>query len=323
MPLDFCTYENRAEDLVGLKLLVLSLARAMPDARLHVPTGDIPDEALDWLRQRPNVTLHAFAPRGGFWHVKPSVIAHVLNSGANPVCWIDADIFVTRDVTDLLEAATPDAVVVAEEPFRTQPLSPDRIAEALALPRAKPRGFAVNSCVLRVSDRHMPLLEAWEEATRAQPQAVEELGLGDQDVLAALLETARFAPLPVRRLRSGYDIVHCWLPVDYSLGERLSTLWRGEPGLLHTQQAKPWRRVGPGTRGPGDRQPYLLAARALAGSLDANDTEWRPPPPSAATRALGRLLGRRFSLYGLAYGAEGTLRRVYGRAKRMIAGRYR
>ena len=99
--------------------------------------------------------------------------------------------------------------------------------------------------------------------------------VGDQEVLTALLGSARFAGVPLHLLRQGVDIAQCSGPAGYSPGARVRRALAGEePALIHAMGRKPWEAAAlPGARGAYERlhaaqSPYTLAARRYAAELD-------------------------------------------------------
>ncbi len=104
----------------------------------------------------------------------------------------------------------------------------------------------LNSAVVRVSDRHASLLQAWhsllETDTYIAEQAVPSQErnqhlLGDQDGLSALLASEEFAGFPVCRLRHATDILQhhgsgC-LRTHPTMGDTQS----GLPLLVHATEA--------------------------------------------------------------------------------------
>src|SRR5438045_2971520 len=92
-PMIICTYEDRPTDLVGVQLLVSSLARHLPGASIHVACPTPPPELAAWLRARPGVTLDETRDerlRG--WNVKAGLLTRLLDAGHDDVIWIDSDV---------------------------------------------------------------------------------------------------------------------------------------------------------------------------------------------------------------------------------------
>ena len=54
---DICIYESRPRDEVAVKLLVLSISRHEPGARMHVFVENLGDGLKAWLGARPNVVV--------------------------------------------------------------------------------------------------------------------------------------------------------------------------------------------------------------------------------------------------------------------------
>ncbi|MCG8400325.1 MAG: nucleotide-diphospho-sugar transferase, partial [Firmicutes bacterium] len=77
-----CTYEDRAENLIGIKLLARSLARHTPQAHLQI-TCPVADEAFTtWCGKQQNITLlNRAAPTHNGWDVKPALLQGLLDDG--------------------------------------------------------------------------------------------------------------------------------------------------------------------------------------------------------------------------------------------------
>lgn len=308
--MDYLSFENREEDVPALMVLALSLGRSAPKARLHLPAQRMGKAALAWFSDCPNVVLHRdLWPEDAFWNVKPFLLEQMLERGCGRVTWLDADIVVTADPAGLFDL--PEGVIaVAQEGFRSH--NRGTAARTLAIGRRVGRelGYTVNSCIVSVTARHKPLLADWRGVLRSELYHDPDrspLLVGDQDVLGGLLGADAFAELPVRALRSGREIAHDMLPGDFTLAQRLATLWRGEPVFAHAQGRKTWRMAG--TRAArGWRNQLAMhrqTARALRGALPAGSTAWLEDD-----RAMSRLMQRAFpsrpSLRGLALGALGS-----------------
>ena len=137
-----------------------------------------------------------------------------------------------------------------------------RAAFGTAGKRARAWGFDVarklpstlNTCVIRLTPAHIPLLERWKELLEGEEYSLAQRRpwyerpvhmIGDQDVLTALLSSPEFATLPLVYLRRGSDIVQYFGPPGYTTLERLSDLRTGLPPFVHEQGGgKPWHLDG-------------------------------------------------------------------------------
>ncbi len=74
----FCTFENRPDSWIGLKLLALSLERHCRDFTLCVGMVEGQEELAKWLRRRAphvvQVPMPAFRDAWSVWSVKPRLM---------------------------------------------------------------------------------------------------------------------------------------------------------------------------------------------------------------------------------------------------------
>ncbi|HEV2863945.1 MAG TPA: hypothetical protein VGX48_23315 [Pyrinomonadaceae bacterium] len=286
-----CAYEDRPSALVGLKLLLLSLARQSPGlrVRLYCPAADAAFES--WVAGQPDVELRPTPPDSlGGWDVKPTLLLELFDEGHDEVFWLDTDLIVTSDVRALMGGLPEEVMVAAEEhPWALGNNSPRR-TEHLGLEVARIFPRTLNAGVLRMTPYHRPLLERWNVLLR-QPAYRESQGLPfderlwyfgcDQDLLSGLLGSTEFAHIPVHLLRAGPDIAHCFCDRGYTTGNRIGNLFRGLPPLVHGQGPKPWELTGVLF---AELSPYCAAALPYAGQL-GEPASWMRP-----RSAWGRLL---------------------------------
>jgi len=320
--LRLCGYEDRPEALVGARLLVASLERHEPDAKLHLYHPDVDHEDLAWFRGRRGVQLET-APVGslGGWSAKPEVVLDCLRRSPNGrVTWIDSDVLLAAPLPRLLVDAAPSVLVAAEEHRWVRGNGSD--ARSRGLGRAAARVFrrSLNTCVLTVDSHHEPLLTEWaalmhdERYQAAQGQSFDDRPWffgSDQDMLSALLESS-YAYMPVVQLSSSEHIAQCFLNIGFGSIERLRAAVRGAPPLLHAQGPKPWDH--PETSF-AELSPYTLAAEAY---FDVADVRW-----PTTTRWSSRLL--RWStlgspLAGIPFAVVDELRELATRTERGRSG---
>jgi hypothetical protein len=244
-----CAYEDRPSHLIGLKLLVCSLARHMPDVPIDVTCPIADADLRAFLARYPQVTLDEESVPMRGWDVKPTLLLKRLDEGRPEVAWIDTDILLTRDLRPLLPP--PGPLVVAEE-FGFNPPKEARLrAEGWKLPIGRTLPRLPNSGFVRVTPAHRPLLLGWQRLI-ASPAYQETRGLpldrrpfymlGDQDVLTSLLCSTEFSALPVRFLRINREILQIGSPEGYAPWARLAHLARGTmPALVHAKELKPWQ----------------------------------------------------------------------------------
>lgn len=271
---------------MGLKLLVLSLARHCPDIEIHVCVPAATPAFLHWAAEQPALRL---IPRqsqwAGGWNIKPTLLADRLDAGHDEVVWLDADIVLTRDFRQ--HWPTDDSCVVVEEWGRGEHDRSSVRTRAFGLEVGRDFPRAINSAVVRVTEAHRALLARWA-ALLARPEYVRDQSrptrerpvhhTGDQDALAALLGSRDFDDLPVRLFRSPDDIVHGHIGVyaSYPISHRLRHLHRGLPPLIHALGLpKPWAATYRSRQSVG-LAPYCAVARAYANDLGESATWLRP-----------------------------------------------
>ncbi|HKT73989.1 MAG TPA: hypothetical protein VJQ47_13950 [Steroidobacteraceae bacterium] len=242
-----CTFDDRTTDIIGLKLLICSLNRYMPDVpvRLFCPVAD--GAFADWLADYPRVSLCADPQMKGMgWNVKPLLLQRLLDEGHDSVVWMDSDIIVTGDYRSLLPPG--DELVVTQEAALT-PYGVRQRTLGWQLPLARTL-LGVNTCLIRAQPAHRRVIQAWQEKLQhADYQAAQQLPferrpphmMTDQDVLLALLGSRDFSNIEVCILRAGAAIIQQSGIPGYPPAQRIAHLIRGMPPLVHSQSFKPWR----------------------------------------------------------------------------------
>ena len=245
-----CSYEDRPDHLVGLQLLVLCLRRHAAELALDLTCPQAPVWFKDWLGQFPGIRLRERPSwQGRGWNIKPGKLLELLGEGHPEVVWIDGDIILNGDFRPLLTNLTAEDLVVTEEVYWGQRQGGTERTESWGLPVGRALPCTVNSGLLRVTPRHVKLLEFWQHlmlqprylAAQDAPYYTRPLHMvGDQDVLTAVLGSKPFADVPVRFLKRGSQIIQNFGPAGYTLPERLRNLLCGLPPLIHAQGRKPW-----------------------------------------------------------------------------------
>lgn len=318
----FCLFEDRTRHLLGLQVAVLTLLRALPEARVVVSLAGAAARSPDTpsLLSEHGVEVLLDEPLGATgWDVKPALLLRRLREGAEEVVWWDSDLAVCCGPQDrlreLLRPRTPATLLAAEDTWWGEAHGSDTRSRGWGLVpvRTFPRGL--NTCVLRVGRPHLSLLQRWQKllqepgylAAQRLPGDDRPLHLlGDQEVLAALLGSADFGGTDLQLLRRGRDIAQCWGPAGYRVRERLASLVGGSPALAHAMVTKPWELVENGAFPPprparlrGNRaawetwydglhaqlSPYTVAAAKVRGGLS------QQPPWLSRTNRLARLMG--------------------------------
>jgi hypothetical protein len=311
-----CCYEDRARDLVGLKLLVLSLKRHCPSLAVRVASPCADDRCKEFLQSVPNVTL---VPLKGSmlsgWDVKPLVLLDTLQAGATAAVWLDSDILVNGDAEEFLRSFGDNQLVAAQERPWVRNDGGTLRTRLWGLPVGRSVPRTVNTCVLRVTAAHRELLQAWAACLRdslyqrAQRQPVMERPFhlfGDQEVLTALLGSAQFAHIPIRYLLRGRDIAHCFHADGYTVGERVRNLGRGLPLFVHGQGPRVWDLQARRDMPYLDVSAFLWLARQYRDDL-RGDVAWMDPLPG---RAEASQFGESPNLLGMSLALRSQLRRV-------------
>jgi len=249
-PLVLVAQEGRPDGMVGLRLLVASLARFSPDLPIQafVPTAMV-DEV-----QRSISAIHPFASTTAFdteigWGCKPTVLLQALAAADDPrtrVVWIDADILAC-DQVERLAALPHETLVVAEETNHHANPRVEERQQALGLTPGPTRVTTLSSCVVGVTNAHRELLKAWEAGVLtdlfASMQGLpwgERLLPGDQEVLEAVACCGEFRQTPLHVLRNHNQMVQAtYTPQTPLDGQRPG---QHPPLFIHaTGNLKPWR----------------------------------------------------------------------------------
>ena len=294
-----CLYEDRREQLPGLKLLILSLQRYNPAWPIRLQFPGASGEFRSWLERFQNVRLIDERVAGsGSYNVKPSVLLDGLRGGEDCL-WLDTDVIVNANLS-LVQGDSPDSIIVTQDPWEYASGSTHRCA-SWGLEPGRELSGPLNTAVLRVTTQHIELLTAWrdilsqEDYLREQRKPVKERNqhiLSDQDALSALLASARFQHIPVCALHHSTQIIQHHGAGAYGLRHRWLNLKSNLPPLIHAMgTVKPWKAPNhpnliSSPRNYYERMylelsPYVHVARQYRPSLD-EETEWMEVQTMAA-----------------------------------------
>jgi hypothetical protein len=245
-----CIYEDRYQQLVGVKLLILSLLKHCPDLKVLLTCPVTDPSFRHWLSFYPQVLLKEEKLVGfGSFNIKPAVLLNALASGNEECIWIDTDIIINGDIIPLLKEPS-EVVIVTQDPWEFPSGSSHR-AKTFTLEVGRDLEGAFNSGVVRVTSQHIPLLEAWLDLIQF-PEYVKQQALpgnlrhfhmtSDQDILSALLASKKFSHVPIKKLRHGREILQHHGAGAYGIAERWSIFFSGLPPLIHAMgSVKPWQ----------------------------------------------------------------------------------
>lgn len=289
-PLHICISENRQQDEVGVKLLILSLTKHEPTAIIHLFIDDLSQGLKEWLSSFKNAQCEHLAidPSLG-WNIKAKVLFKLFSDGMDSVVWLDSDIILTAPISRFFFGLKDETFITAEEyyTFRNQGVLTRTRGWGLVTGRELP--FTPNNCIIRATKTHISFLKEWQtlldtpEYRKVQADSWEKRPfymMGDQDVMSALMGSAQFSDMDIRRIRRGPDIAQCFGPDGYSPTERLQNLWRLPP-FVHAQGGKPWR-LDAGSKTYHYVSPYWYAAHAYFDDLRTEERGWLENRPPAA-----------------------------------------
>jgi hypothetical protein len=322
-----CVAEDREVCEPCLKLLLLSLNVHCPGIEVSLFYPAAKGGFLSWIKKCPQVRLQANHLKNDYgWNVKPQAIMKLMDRGFDEVIWLDSDIIVVRN--PISPGLAGETLVATENTLVDERYDRNALRARLwGFPVGRVLPFSLNSCVLRVTKGHYPLMERWWELLQStiyqdlQRKAWRQRPihmLGDQDVLTALLTSRQFSDVPVYILRRGKHIIQFDGVYGYTVAARVRNLLGDRPTFIHSCAGKPWSerwRLEP-TDGLReyikkvylDLSPYTLSAARFRLELGSG-TEWMEPH-YGLSRVL-RALGMGYpALVGLPVAAFGDLARV-------------
>ncbi|MEM1097423.1 MAG: hypothetical protein AAGH92_01420 [Planctomycetota bacterium] len=286
-----CIYEDRHSDIVGVKLLLLSIRRHAPSEHTLLFFPDAPQEVREFveglgsaveLREPPKERLAG-------WNIKPGLMRHLLDEGWNEIVFIDSDIVLTGSLFRVMPPLPPETLGVTQEYRYALHNGGFFRVDAWGMERGNSHPTTLNTCVLRITEKHRELLERWEELSgsstfqqaQAKPWNQRPLHMvGGQDVLTAMLGSAEWKHVPVHFGKRGSAIAQCFMEDGYTTFERLAGLFQAKPAMVHAQGGKPWR-PSETDRLYVQLSPYAAAADAYADELPEVRAWSRPRSKSA------------------------------------------
>lgn len=299
----FCIFDDRPEAETGIRLLIGSLKKANRSARLCVFFDPASQAFRHWIDTLSDVELRATPfPTGLGWDTKPHALIELLETGEDQVVWLDSDIIVTHDPEPLFANAPEDTLCITEDALWGSYEDAEGLrAKAWGFTVTRPFGHSLNTCVVRVTPAHLPLLKTWLACLNQSEYKCAQQTFwadrpdhlfGDQDVITALL-TSNYGAVPVQILRRGNEIIQAFGLKGYTLRERFGNLYNGLPVFIHAQGFKPWRRHRERwiAQVYFDVSPYVLAALQNIDALDETEGQARFFEPKTGAGALLRYIG--------------------------------
>lgn len=248
-----CIHEDRHSHLVGLKLAVLSVVAHSPQFKIIISCPDAPTNLVTWVSKLNNVEIISHPELGNIgWNIKPSLLLSLLKKGYDNVIWIDSDIILNGKILVDIANYSADIFVVTEEPYWGQFQGGSFRTHAWGLTLGRSLKCTVNSGIVRVTQRHVSLLQAWIKmlnhpvylSAQKMPAMQRPLHMiGDQEVLTALICSNLFKDVPLVMLKRGADIAQCFGAAGYTPFERIKNVFSFKtPAMFHAMGAKPWVR---------------------------------------------------------------------------------
>jgi hypothetical protein len=253
----YCAFENRKGAFVAVKLLALSLERHCRDFKLFLGVTELDPDFCRWAREHaPHVSLIEMAPfvqGSSLKHIKPLLILHLFERGITDVTWLDTDLLILRDLEPLLAGLDDDTILVAQEERAREFEFNAKLLDHYGLKPLRPLSCHVNSCVIRVTARHRPLMEKFlaclldpvfvEQQSKPPGEKIADFAF-EQDILQMLLSSrgAGWTPeFPVQFILKGPGIIQELGVTTYKLRNRLRNgLGLRRPWMVHVPGTKPW-----------------------------------------------------------------------------------
>ncbi len=266
-----CIHEDRPNNLIGLKLAVLSVMRHSPELSVLISCPYPPESLCQWVESFGQVQLASFPELGKLgWNIKPVLLLHLLEAGASEIIWLDSDIIVNGGILSTLICCNPDRLVATEETYWGQKNGGTLRTVAWGLTPGRELPSTINTGLVRVTRHHIPLIKAWKLLC-SHPSFVHVQGLpwyerplhmvGDQDLLTALVGSTEFSDLDILLLKRGMDIAQCFGPAGFTPIERIKRLSVGLPPLIHAMGPKPWNKPLPSPAIRDPEKPLLKSLR--------------------------------------------------------------
>jgi hypothetical protein len=274
------------------------------------------------------VPVPPFRDAWSIWSVKPRLMLQLFAQGYTDVTWLDADLIVLRDLAPLLEPLDDDTVLMSREldyPFEYN----TPVMEAYGLEPRHPLEGAVNTCLMRMTPRHAPLLHElikrmdapfFREQTNLPPARRMIKWHYDQTIMEMLLTCGDATWTPAARVElipAGSGVIQELGVTRYYLLDRIRNgLSLNRPWLVHCLGMKPWDR--------DSRARSVRAASVFSAFAEQYRNEVDEPMPWANASGLSSRIARLLSFrqphwMGIGHCALGRIRQLITRHRDPIA----
>lgn len=330
-PMLFCLYDDRPDAEIGLRLAIASIVQQCPSSQVVVYHPEPTVKFQSWLGLHAQVELRSPPTDGSRgWNCKPDLLIACLERSPGRVVWLDSDALVERDPSPEWGELDDETMIVAQEPSNQQRQGTLWRAEAWGLAAGREIGVTINTCVVGVTRRHLPILRAWRDLLRTPTYCEEQTRpfmerqpamRGDQDVLGALLGSAAGSEVKLQLLRAGREVLHCGGLLMYGVADRWAGLPTCRPFILHALANKPWESPQPGSGWfpylmtlSQELSPYVVRARSYSDAVGGDEFAWLERR-SPVGRVLGVLGLGHHALRGLPLAIAGTAYKRLNRSK--------
>jgi hypothetical protein len=247
-----CIHEDRPSCMPGAKLTALSMRDHYPQLEVVISCPNPSPAFEDWIEQQAGIRLlHTPELTDCGFNIKPRLLLRQLDEGYDNVIWVDSDIVAIRPLATRLDVHAPDVFVATQETYWGQQQGGTKRTIDWGLTPGRDMPVTVNSGILRVTEHHRELLNAWQQML-AHPtyRAVQKMPwyerplhmITDQEVLTGLLGSGQFADVPLLLLQRGRDIAQCFGPSGFTPLERMRCIAADMPAFVHAMGPKPWDR---------------------------------------------------------------------------------
>lgn len=254
----------------------------MPDVTMHCYLNEGVDGFTDWVRRKIksiDIEIISFDQSAwSGWDIKASVLLDLMKRGIKEPIWIDSDIILTRDATHFFNDLSDRSIVLASQKGEFNSLR----TTCWGLKVKRRHDHSVNTCIMRVTQAHISLLEEWNKYLQKEkylenkrlPHSERAPWLhGAQDILEGLLAAnlhPEWEQYDLKFILSGDEILH---ESDYGIKERWEHRKEKLPPFIHAQGLKPWYQPYIERKRLKDIQlelsPYLVVAREFASDLES------------------------------------------------------